>query len=288
MNNISLGKYTPYNTVIHRLDYRIKMLFLIVFMVISFLTYGSFYMTLVVDAIIFLIILVLTCISKSNFLNLFKSLKSLWFMIILLMLINFFIPSNTSGDIAFTLFNRPVYYSTILNLSVVFCRIILILALTTLYTSTSKPLEMTKALEWYLNPLKYIKIPVAKLAMALSLALRFIPTLFDDTNRIIKAQASRGVDFKNGSFKDKIKAITSLIIPLFISSFEQSNVLADALISRGYNPDSKRSKYKEKSINYTDIIFLVFLALVLALAITDAIIQFDIFKVLNVELPKLS
>lgn len=288
MNNISLGKYTPYNTIIHKLDYRIKMLFLIVFMTISFLTYGSFYMTLIVEAIIFLIIIILTSISKSNVLNLFKSLKSLWVMIILLILINFFIPGNVSGDVAFTLFDKPVYFATILNLSVVFCRIILILAMTTLYTQTSKPLEMTKALEWYLNPLKYIKIPVAKLAMALSLALRFIPTLFDDTNRIIKAQASRGVDFKNGSFKDKIKAISSLIIPLFISSFEQSNVLADALISRGYDPDSKRSKYKEKSINYIDIIFIIFIVLILSLAITDAVVQFDIFEVLKVELPKLA
>mgnify|MGYP002516053930 FL=1 len=285
MKNIALGKYTNSNTIIHKLDYRIKFMYLVIFMVISFLSYGSSYMTLTVDGIIFLIIIILNFIAKLNFLELFKSLKALWFMIVFLCVLNIFIPGQTTGDIAFTIGNLNVYYATILNLSIVFSRIILILAMTTLYSQTSKPMEMTKALEWFFSPLKLIKVPVSKLAMAISLALRFIPTLFEDTSRIMKAQASRGVDYKNGKFKDKIKSISSLLIPLFISSFQASDTLADALISRGYNPDDKRTKYKERKINISDIIFILLLILILSLCITQAVLKFDIYNFYNISLP---
>ena len=288
MNNNVLGKYNNYNTIIHRLDYRVKFLYLVVFMVISFFSYGNYFMTLVVDGLILIVILVLMIISKSSFLQLFKSLKALWMMVILLCVINLFMPSSAKGDIAFKVGTLNVYYATILNLCVVFSRIILVLSMTSMYSQTTKPLEMTKALEWFFTPLKIIKIPVGKLSMAISLALRFIPTLFEDTTRIMKAQASRGVDYKNGKFKDKIKAITSLLIPLFISSFKQSEVLADALISRGYNPDGKRTKYKEKTISISDIVFILLLCAFLSLAITQLVIQFDIFKTFDVKLPQLS
>lgn len=288
MKNNILGKYTNYNTLLHRLDYRVKFIYLIIFMVISFLSYGNSFMTLTIDAIILVILLILSFISRFNFLDLFKSLKALWTMVILLSLINLFVPNNMKGDIAFKIGNIDVYYATILNLAVVFSRIILILLATSIYSQTSKPMEMTKALEWFFSPLKLIKVPVAKLAMAISLALRFIPSLFEDTSRIMKAQASRGVDYQNGKFKDKIKSLSSLLIPLFISSFQKSDILADALISRGYDPDSKRTKYKENKININDIFFILFLILILSLAITQAVIKFDIYNVYNINLPKLN
>ena len=288
MNNFILGKYQNKNTVFHRLDSRIKMLYLIAFMVIAFLPYGSLYVTLVVDGVILLLIISLYLVAKANFLYLFKSLKALWMMVIFLFVLNIFLPGKVSGDIAFKIGEIKVYYFTLFNLANIFTRVVLILAITTLYSQTSKTLEMCTSLEFYLGFLKFVKVPISKLSMAFSLALRFIPSLYEDARRIMKAQASRGVDFKNGKFKDKIKALTSLVIPLFICSFLSSDILADALISRGYDPDSKRSKYREKKIGFSDIVFLFLIAGVLSLAITQCVIRFDIFEYFKVSLPRLS
>ena len=119
-------------------------------------------------------------------------------------------------------------------------------------TSTTKPLELTLAIENLLNPLKRFHFPVHELAMMISIALRFIPDLLDEAKRIMKAQASRGADFNEGSFMEKIRSIISLIIPLFISAFQRAEDLANAMESRNYNPEAKRTKYKILSWQKTD------------------------------------
>ena len=118
------------------------------------------------------------------------------------------------------------------------------LGLTLVLTATTKPLELTNALEWFMKPLKVIKFPVHEIAMTISLALRFIPTLLEETDRIMKAQASRGVDFQNGKFSEKFRAIISLIVPLFISALQRSEELANAMEARGYDPSAERTKFR--------------------------------------------
>lgn len=130
----------------------------------------------------------------------------------------------------------------------IFIRLILIITLTTILTSSTKPLDLTLAIENLLNPFKRFGFPAHELAMMISIALRFIPDLLDEAKRIMKAQASRGVDFNEGSISEKIKAIVSLIIPLFISAFQRAEDLANAMESRNYNPEASRTRYK--SLNW--------------------------------------
>ena len=133
-------------------------------------------------------------------------------------------------------------------------RLVLMLALTMVLTSTTKPMDMTYAFEWYMTPLKVVRFPAHEIAMTLSIALRFIPTLLDETERIMKAQASRGVDFNHGGLFKRFGAVIALIIPLFVSALERSEELANAMIVRGYDPRAKRTRYRLLRFSWRDII----------------------------------
>ena len=135
-----------------------------------------------------------------------------------LMIINVFAPPAGAINIAFNIGKVTIYWEAILQSLKIILRLVLMLTLTMILTATTKPLDLTYALEWFLTPLKLIKFPAHEVAMTISIALRFIPTLLDETDRIMKAQESRGVDFKHGKVSSRLKAIISLIIPLFISS----------------------------------------------------------------------
>lgn len=295
MKNI-LGKYKPDDTIIHRLDPRVKIVMLIVFVVSVFLPYGvnslttnKEYMSIAVLLIFLVLLIVISIISKVSFLSLFKQLKALWFMILFLLIFNLFFPTKITeySTLAFNIGNLKIYYYTIVNISYIILRLILVLFASLIFSTTTKPTEITTALEFIFTPLKIIKVPINKFAMSLSLALRFVPTLFETANRIMLAQASRGVDFKHGKFKEKIKAATTLIIPLFIISFLTSSSLADALEARGYNPDKTRTKYKERKWNTNDTIFSILTGLFISSIIVIMILKVDIFESFNVQLPRL-
>ncbi len=285
---MSLGRYTTFDTVFHRMDSRVKLVGMIVFLVSCFLSYGTGYMNIVVYLAIFLILLVFTFLAKASFASIFRSLKGLWFMILLLFVINIFIQTSTTGDVAFYIGSLAVYWRTIINIIYIFIRLVLVLMVTNIFTSTTKPMDMTFAIEWLLYPLKLIKIPVHKFAMALSLALRFIPTLSEEAARIQKAQASRGIDYRQGKFKDKVKSIVSLVIPLFMTAFTESGELADAMEARGYNPDAKRTRYRVFKWGVRDTVSSIVLAIFLTGIILLAVYQFDLFAYLGVTLPALS
>lgn len=292
--NTRLGKYQAFDTPIHKIDARIKLIALLIFMVSIFLPYGRSdiymdYSNLLVYLGIFLILLFLTIFSKTSFLQLFRSLKALWIMVIFLIFINIFLPTKMGGDIAFTLWGKDIYYSTIFNLSYILVRLVLVMMMTNIFTSSTKPMEMTAALEWLLTPLKIVRIPVHKFAMAISLALRFIPTLIEETNRIMKAQASRGVDYKQGKFKDKMKAIISLIIPLFMTAFLTSGELADAMEARGYDPDSPRTRYRTYKWGIRDTVSCFAVLLFLTGIVLLCVFRFDIQDILPItDLPRLA
>ena len=286
----AFGRYAGYNTVVHRMDSRIKLVWMIVLLVSVFLNYGSPWMNLVIYGVIFLFLLTMTFVSKASFLSLFKSLKALWFMIFLLLLVNIFFSTDTTSQILFTIpigNGIDIRLKAVINVAYVFLRLVLVLMITNILTMTTKPMDLTAALEWLLYPLHWIKIPIHKFAMALSLALRFVPTLQEQTSRIMKAQASRGVDYKQGKFKEKVKALVSLMIPLFMSAFLTSGELADAMEARGYDPDGQRTRYKENHWSVGDTVSVVSLGLFFAGMIALAVLKPDLFAALGISVPQL-
>ena len=200
-------------------------------------------------------------------------MKTMWFFLFLIFLLNILIPTNpTAEQTAFNLGSLAISYSAIFSTAYVFVRLVLVVMITSVVTSTTKPMELTFGIEWLLYPLKFVKIPVHEIGMIISLALRYIPTLMEESERIMKSQASRGVDFKNGKFKEKFKSITSLIVPLFMSSFIKASDLADTMEARGYDPKSKRTRYRMLSWRWVDTLWLIVIAIFLGLIIAQCVI----------------
>ncbi len=280
MSNLTLGRYVPYGSFIHKLDARNKIYCLIILMVALFLPQSSYAMTFSMMGIMFLFLLLLLLLTHSSFLSLLKSLSALWFMMLFLLIIYVFIPlSNPKYPdwIAFYIGSFPVMWESLLESAKILTRLFAMIALTMVFTSSTKPLEMTDAFEWYLSPLRYLGFPSHEVAMIISIALRFIPTILDDTKRIMKAQASRGVDFEHGGLITKIKSMISLIVPLFVSSFMRSEDLADAMECRGYDPKAKRTKYRKMSFSFRDLLAFLFVTSFACLFIASSALSFDAF-----------
>ena len=286
MNSLTFGRYSPYHTFIHKLDPRNKLFILILFMVSIFLQFTLWSTTLLMSGAFLLIFIVIMLVARVSLIDLFKSLASMWFMVIFLLAIYVFIPNPMYTHVCYT-FNPSysIYWDAFYQCGYIILRLVLMISLTMVLTSSTKPMDLTYAFEWYMTPLKLIKFPVHELAMTLSIALRFIPTLLDETSRIMKAQESRGVDFNHGFLFKRFKAIISLIIPLFVSAIQRSEELSDAMEARGYDPRAKRTKYRRLIFSWRDAIALVLgLALfggVLYLFIYDHNIEhLDLFKIL--------
>lgn len=245
MDNMTFGKYIPGHSLIHRLDPRLKIAVLFVFLIAiffdaGFLGYG----------ILALFVLLCAFLSKIKLTHILKAVKPMIFMMLFLMFFNVFLLKT--GDVLIKIGWLSIYSDALYQTLYIFVRLILIITLSTIMTSTTKPLDLTLAIESLLGPLKKLNFPVHELAMMISIALRFIPDLLDDAKRIMKAQASRGVDFEEGSFLEKIRSIISLIIPLFISAFQRAGDLANAMESRNYNPEATRTRYRMLSWTIID------------------------------------
>ena len=267
MNNIVLGRYVPYNSIIHRMDARNKIISLILLTVAIFISFpGNWVLTFAVGGALAIIVFALLMISHVSLVDIFKSLRVLWFLVIILLVINILVPNKAYMDskVLFNIGTLPIYLDSILQSLKIILRIVLMLGLTMVLTATTKPLDLTYALEWFMSPLKVIKFPAHIIAMVISIALRFIPTILDETTRIMKAQESRGVDFKHGKLSTRLKAIVSLIIPLFISAFQRSEELADSMEARGYDPNGKRTRYRVLKFRWSDLLTFMVSAILLA------------------------
>ena len=261
----TLGKYVNNNTFIHKLDPRGKFIMLIVLMIVVFLINPSINNYNIVGwggyGLFLFILLALYKIAKLKFKMIFNSLKPMWFMLIFLFIVNIFVYKDG-------ILLLPKWWIFEIHLDAILQTLLLLIMLSTLFTATTKPLDITIAIDDLFAWLKVFKVNVSILSMTISLALRFIPTILDETYKIMKAQSSRGVDFKNGKLKEKIVAITSLIIPLFISAISRSDELANALTARNYNPLATRSKYRKLKWQVRDTFSIIFSFLSLAFAIT--------------------
>ena len=256
MNNM-LGKYIPLNSFVHRLDPRVKLVSLM-FLLVSVFFDAGFIGYLIMGGFVAL----LASSSKIKLTQIIKSIKPMLFMMLFLVFFN--ILFMQTGNLILSLGFIKIYDQALIQSSYIFVRLIIIIIMTTILTATTKPLDLTLGLEHLLSPLKKVGFPAHEIAMMISIALRFIPTLMEETQRIMKAQATRGVDFQEGSLKEKILSIISLIIPLFISAFQKAEDLANAMESRNYNPDAKRTRYKQLKWKVADTMSLLTVLIVCA------------------------
>ena len=260
MSTMTFGRYSFRDTFVHRLDARNKIFLVILFMVGIFFQFNKWSTSLILSGAYIIILIILMLISRVSLLQLLKSLGGLWLLVIFLMAIYIFIPTNNPKlPVAFTIGSLEVHWDAFCQSGYILMRLMLMISLTMILTSTTKPMDMTYAFEWYMTPLKPIHFPVHEIAMTLSIALRFIPTLLDETERIMKAQASRGVDFNHGGIFRRFAAVIALIIPLFVSALERSEELANAMIVRGYDPKAKRTRYRLLRFSWRDLLAFLFI-----------------------------
>ena len=237
MDSVSFGQYLPIDSYVHRLDPRLKISALLLFLITIFFDTGWIGYT-----ILSIFVLCLLQLSKIPISYVAKALKPLLFMVSFLVFFNILLLQK--GVVVATIFSIPIYSGALEQSAYIVIRLALIVTITTVLTATTKTLDLTLALEDIMMPLKKIRFPAHEVAMMISIALRFIPDLLEEAKRIMKAQASRGVDFSEGSLKARIKAIITLLIPLFVSAFLRAEELANAMESRNYNPEAPRSRYR--------------------------------------------
>ena len=257
MNNIALGSYLPLNSIIHRLDPRAKICAMLLMMIAIFLPAG--YLGYVVLGIC---IICVSMLAKLKLSFLWRAIKPMLFMLTFLLIINLLVVRE--GSILFTIGSFAIYSGAVSQTLYIVVRLALMIMITTILTATTKPLELTLAIEDLLKPFQVIHVPAHEIAMMISIALRFIPTLIEETQRIMKAQASRGVDMENGKLMEKVRAILSLIVPLFVSAFQRAEDLAYAMEARGYIPNRPRSRYKQLKMSGKDYLLLAGTMLILA------------------------
>lgn len=265
MNNIVFGKYIPLDTPIHRLDPRAKILAMLIALVAIFIPAGWYGYGIIAVVILFVIYL-----SKIKLKVIFKAFKPMIFMMCFLLVIN--VLSVKEGTLLLDLGFLEIYSKAIIDTLYIIVRLLLMIMITTILTMTTKPLDLTLGIEYLLTPFKKIGVPAHEIAMIISIALRFIPTIIEETVRIMNSQKSRGVDFEEGKLKEKISAIISLIVPLFSVSLLRADELANAMEARGYVPQAPRTRYRRLKYERRDLILVIGAFLLLALMITLAIV----------------
>lgn len=265
MNNMIFGKYLPLDSIVHRLDPRSKIIGMFLLMIAIFIPAGW-----VGYGLLFLFVLTCLKLSRLQIKMVLKSMKPMLFMMVVLFVINILVIKR--GDVIIQISSFEIYDEAVFQTLYIIVRLFLMMIITTILTATTKPLDLTLGIELLLKPLKKFHVPAHEIAMLISIALRFIPDLIEETNRIMKAQASRGVDLEEGKFKEKIMAILSLIVPLFLSALQRAEDLADAMEARGYVPDAPRTRYKVLQMHVRDTVYItshfVILVAVIVLMVT--------------------
>lgn len=237
LNKIMIGRYYPINSLVHKMNPLAKIICVLLFVIMSFFTFDLRF-----NALLLVLLMLMMCNTKVPFDIFFKTILSIKWLLLFILIINLVVGSNLEVTII-TMF-----------------RLIFVVLYTSILTLTTPPTEITYGLEKLFSPLKIIGIPVNKMALSISLALRFIPTIIDQGNKIIKSQASRGIDYYNSNLKGKILSIKSLIIPMFVLSIRKADDLADSMEVRLYNVNNKRINFRQNKWGFYDT-FVVLLHL---------------------------
>lgn len=256
MKNFALGRYLPLNSVIHRMDPRAKIMAMLLFVVAIFIPAGY-----TGYAIIGVSIVACSFLAKLKLSFIWRAMKPMLFMLFFLLIINVLVVKT--GYVVLDINGFKIYSDALSQTLYIVVRLMMMIIVTTILTASTKPLDMTLGIEDLLKPFKKIGVPSHEIAMVISIALRFIPTLIEETQRIMKAQSSRGVDLEEGSLIKKMRAILSLLIPLFLSAFQRAEDLAYAMEARGYNPSKERTRYKVLKLETRDYFLLVISSLIL-------------------------
>lgn len=251
--DVAFGQYYPSNSPVHRLDARVKLLLTLLFVISIFFikTYFGFMLTLAV-------LLIVILLARLPIMSVLKSVRGILFIVVFTAVINlFFIKEGEvlvhSGIIMIT---KTGVHTTVKMV----LRLVLLISGASLLSLTTTPVELADGLESLMAPLKLIKVPVRDIAMIMSIALRFIPTLFEETNKIISAQKARGASFDTGNIFARAKALLPVLIPLFVNSFRRADELAFAMDARCYNSTDKRTKMKKAKLGIGDLIAFLFIA----------------------------
>jgi energy-coupling factor transport system permease protein len=252
MQSMIIGKYVPGTSLIHRMDPRAKLIMVFFYLFIVFLANSG--ITYLVLGFITLSIVALTQVHLRFIL---AGLKPILWIILFTFILHIFMTKE--GDIIFSYGFLTIYEEGVRQGVFISLRFFYLILMTTLLTLTSTPIEITDGMEALLSPLKKVGLPVHELALMMSISLRFIPTLMQETEKIIKAQTARGADFTSGPIKDRVKAVVPLLIPLFISAFKRAEDLATAMEARGYRGGEGRTKYRKLEWGIVDTGILLLL-----------------------------
>lgn len=274
LKDVSFGQYYPTNSVMHKLDPRSKLLAMIAYIVMLFLV-KSYVGYLVCG----LLILTATLVAKIPLKSMFKSVKAVIFLVVFITIINIFFYKGDSEALWKWKF-IAVYVEGLIFASKMAIRVVLLVLGPALLTYTTTPMELTDAIESLLSPLKKIKFPVHDLAVIMSIALRMIPTLIEETERITLAQKARGASLDTGNIFARIKAMVPILVPLFVCAFRRADELALALESRCYDASPNRTRYRVLKLKGKDFAFLCLFLLFMGIIITD--IALPIFFPCNV------
>ena len=259
LRDITLGQYYPADSILHRLDPRVKFVGTLVYVISLFLFHNWGYLL----GTVFLAVMIK--LSKVPFKFITKGLKSIFVLLAITMVFNILF---TPGEVLVRIWKITITREGVAMACRMSVRLIFLMIGSSLMTLTTTPNQLTDALESLLGPLKKIHVPVHEISMMMSIALRFIPILLEETDKIMKAQIARGADLDSGNIIQKAKAMIPILVPLFVSAFRRANDLAMAMEARCYRGGEGRTKMKPLRYNKTDhiayVILLVFLVLVIA------------------------
>ena len=270
IKNITIGQYIPSESVIHKLDPRTKIMATIFYITSLFLVKNF-----TAYAVVFGLILLITALAQLKFSFLYKGLKAVFVIILFTALLNLFITRGT-GDPLFQLGFLKVYPEGIRLAVFMSLRLILLIMGTSLLTLTTSPIALTDGIEKLLSPFRRFGVPAHELAMMMSIALRFIPTLIDETDKIMKAQMARGADFDSKNLVKKAKSLIPILVPLFISSFRRAEDLAMAMEARCYRGGEGRTRMKELAYRRRDFVAYAVLVAYLVIIVVVGRKQFGL------------
>lgn len=263
ISDITLGQFFPGSSPIHKLDPRTKIILTALYIVAVFSAN-----TFLAFAYLVLLTAFLLVLSRISFSVIFKGIKPIVFIVLFTAAINIFLTKGEAQHRILDFWVLEVYEEGIIRAVFMAVRvIILIVGTSTLLTYTTSPISLTDGIESLLAPLKLIKIPVHIFAMMMTIALRFIPTLIEETEKIMNAQKSRGADFTSGGLIKRVKVLIPILIPLFVSSFKRAEELATAMECRCYRGDKNRTKLVKLSYRLSDFAFVFMFILFAALSI---------------------
>ena len=260
LEKMIFGRYVPTNSAMHKMDPRAKLLLVFFFVCVVFLANNVWTYTVLAFFTIGIIAL-----SNIPFRFLIGGLKPVFLLIIFTFVLH--ILFTKEGILLYKLGWLEIYKGGLIQGLYISLRFTFLILITSILTLTTTPISITDGMEELLHPLKKWKVPVHELALMMSIALRFIPTLMEETDKIMKAQMARGIDFSTGPLKERIKSVVPLLVPLFVSAFKRAEELATAMEARGYQGGEGRTKYRQLSWGVADSLLMVALVILTGLLV---------------------